>query len=140
MNEDQQIAKYLADETLLYQDWYKGYQQLTAYDPDVVEVSLGELPSIADIKKYVKDFYVSKQPVIRDILCKKSRYWHFKNKLANQHDLIKHIMAAIITDFAFFSESAYHAPYHTIFVMTLASILVAEHYLDELCAGVAEEG
>lgn len=137
MNEDQQIAKYLADETLLYQDWYKEYQKLEAYDPDVVPVSL---PSLADMKKGAKEFYVSKQAVIRDILCKKSRYWHFKNKLANQHDLTKHIMAAIITDFAFFSDDAYHAPYHTIFVMTLASILVVEHYLDELCAGTTAEG
>lgn len=118
---EQDISKYLADETQLYQDWYQ-----TFYVPegDTDTVPFTSSFSLATLKKRFNDWFEKRREMLREQICQKWQYSSKKSQFKNQQDII---IALSIDCLAI----ALSLP--TTNVVTVATILVVDGYLEKLC-------
>jgi hypothetical protein len=113
------IEAYLANETKLYQDWYKIIHPPKG-DTDTLEVA--PPLSLDTLKKRFKQWFEEQQEIWREKICIE---WDYPRKRKEYND-IEQLIAALV-DFVATDGIA------------LICILVIEGYLDRLCADVSQE-
>ena len=124
---EQAINTYLADETLLYQDWYAAF-----YPPkgDTDTAKFGSPSSLAKMKKQFKQWLVEQREVLQHQICDKWEYSKQRGKFKDRQAMI----IAISVDCL-----AIALALPTTNVITVGTILVVEGYLDELCPDSSSE-
>jgi hypothetical protein len=123
MNKTQQalIETYLADETKLYQDWYQAF-----YPPegDTDTMPFGSSFSLEMLKKRFQQWFEKQQEILQRKICQEWEYPKKKAQFKNKEALI----IAISVDCLAIMLSL-----PTTNLLTVATILVADGYLDKLC-------
>ncbi|RKZ81080.1 MAG: hypothetical protein DRR19_22725 [Candidatus Parabeggiatoa sp. nov. 1] len=117
------VEAYLADETQLYQDWFKGFNPIEN-DPEAVAVSI--LPSFKALKKRFKKWFDKNQEFFREIICVKWGYLRQKAQFQKEEALI----VAMATDCL--AANSFMPP--AVNTLAVCTVLVIEGYLDTLCA------
>ncbi|OQW86863.1 MAG: hypothetical protein BWK78_09540 [Thiotrichaceae bacterium IS1] len=138
--QEQQIATYLADESKMYQDWYRA---INDGNLDVHTKDFGIPESLTELKAKAKVWLKEHWNFLKQSLCKYRKQplaetvcekWE---RLCQEGGHTKvHLIAAVMADVAL--TPLIH-PSHTLVVST---VLVAEGCLDLLCGGECkgEEG
>ena len=128
MDQEQQalIKAYLSDESKLYQDCYQGFNPQTG-DPSTVPFA--SLPSVGAVKQRFKKWFEKNQDWLKQKNCVEWGYSRKHEKFQTKEMLI----IALTTDGL---TAALPLPNATLAAMT---VLVAEHYLDHLCAECTKE-
>jgi len=131
MNQEQLVAHYLADETRLYQEWFKTSNQLetkTSTQP------IANLPSLSVLKERFAVWFAENESRLRAILCQpnaqgesRCQKWRKLRDYADFHEK-QHLTIAISVDIM----ALFIHPSHGLIV---AVILYAGRYLDKLCDG-----
>ncbi|MDM8564049.1 hypothetical protein QUF74_00175 [Candidatus Halobeggiatoa sp. HSG11] len=117
----QQIETYLADETKLYQEWFAIYNPpIDGVDGEIVKFA--ETESLDSLKKRFATWFDSQEKALRKIICEEWGYNKktFENKLA--------LITAIAIDCLVVTYEL-----STANTITIATILVADGYLERLC-------
>jgi phage anti-repressor protein len=121
MNETEEIIQiYLTDETKRYQDWF---QALNPSDDDTVPFA--QLPALPILKKRFKKWFEAQRPFLHQKICQDWGYANQKKKFQQKQSFI---IALSIDCLAI----ALSLP--TTNTIAIATILVAEDYLEELCS------
>jgi len=116
---ESQIKAYLADETQLYCDWYKG---LTQTEDAQYTKQVGVLPKLPEIKQMCEGWLNQQKPVFKEKLCQP--YCQKRQQLQEQETLLIAGVADILT--VTFTGMPIN-------FMTVAVILVTTKHLDKLC-------
>jgi len=124
---EQDISKYLADETQLYQDWY---QTFYALEHDADTKPFAPSFSLATLKKRFNQWFEERREMLREQICQKWEYSSKKSQFKNQQDII---IALSIDCLAI----ALSLP--TTNVVTIATILVVDGHLEKLCSNSCQK-
>ena len=116
---ESQIKVYLADETLLYCDWYQG---LTQTDEDQYTQQVGVMPELPALKEMCENWIKQQKPVFKEKLCEP--YCQKKQQFQEQKTLLIASVADILT------VTFTGIPINFVAV---AVILVTKKHLDKLC-------
>jgi len=115
------VEAYLADETKLYQDWYRSVSPIED-DPDTI--LFAESPSQESLKQRFRRWFDANKAELREGICVK---WNYPEKRENFKDkklLIIAILVDVLAGFLFLPSTN---------TMTMIVILVSDGYLDKLC-------
>jgi S1-C subfamily serine protease len=129
MNQEQQslIKAYLSDESKRYQDWYQGLNPQTG-DPSTIPFA--SLPSMGAVKQRFQKWVEKNQAWLKQKICVEWGYSRKHEEFQSHEMLILSLTADGLT-------TALPIPTATLAAMT---ILVAEHYLDNLCTECTQRG
>ena len=116
---ESQINAYLADESRLYQDWYKG---LTQVEDSQYTKEVGILPKLPQLKEMCESWINQQKPVFKDKLC--GPYCQKRQQFQEQESLLIAGVADILT------VTLTGMPINFVAV---AVILVTTKRLDKLC-------
>ncbi|OQW92679.1 MAG: hypothetical protein BWK78_00965 [Thiotrichaceae bacterium IS1] len=116
------IATILANQTKMYQEWYKATYQL---DADTSIHQVGYLPELGSLKKRFK--YWFNQDEQRPLKQKICQIW-LQLRQTQEFDKKRDLIVAMAVDITL---TPFIHPYHTVVIVT---ILVTEGLLDKLCA------
>jgi len=123
MNQTEQLVEeYLSNKTKLYQDWYKGLQQL---EEDSDTELFAPPSSEKGIRERFKIWFAENKERLREDICIKWGYSGKKDQFQKRSLLIISISVDCLA-VAFLIPAT-----NTI---TTATILVVDDYLDELCS------
>ncbi|EDN70362.1 hypothetical protein BGP_3467 [Beggiatoa sp. PS] len=121
MNDAEKIIQlYLTDETKMYQDWF---QALNPTDDDTVPFA--QFPKLETLKKRFQKWFEIQRPVLQQKVCQEWGYAKQKKKFQQKQSFI---IALSIDCLAI----ALSLP--TTNTIAIATILVAEGYLEDLCS------
>jgi hypothetical protein len=115
------IKTYLSDEAKLYQDWFQGINPPSG-DPTTIQYA--SVPSVAAMKARFDKWFEQHQPWLKQKICVE---WGYSRK----HEEFQTTEMLVIALTADGLTAALPIPTATVAAMT---ILVAERYLDKLCA------
>lgn len=129
VDQEQLITRYLADETLLYQEWFKTSNQLET-EPNAQPIA--GFPSLPALKERFTAWFAENENRLRAILCQpnaqgesRCQQWRKLRERADFHEK-QHLIIAISVDIM----ALFIHPLHGLIV---ATILYVGHYLDKLC-------
>lgn len=116
---ESQINAYLADESRLYQDWYKG---LTQAEDSQYTKEVGVMPKLPALKEMCEGWLNKQTPILKEKLC--PPYCQKRQEYQEQETLLIAALADILT------VTLTGIPINS---MAVAAILVTTKRLDKLC-------
>jgi len=118
---EKMIEAYLADETRLYQDWYRSVSQINN-DPDTIPFAV--FPSLDSLKQRFKRWFEGNRTKLRKEICIEWNYAEKREKFKDKKLLIIYVVLEVLMISSFIPTTN---------TVTMIIILVSDGYLDKLC-------